>query len=391
MGDPVSAHADASPSSSSIWINCPASVTLARGKQRRASIFTAEGSVAHLLAEAILNTTDAPGLVGQTVTHEGFDIRITEEMVEGVQVYVDEVQGLFATADETGVEARVSIDTDGDERIFGTCDAWAVNYGLRRLYVRDLKFGQGVEVSPDSSQLKIYALGVLGLLGPFVDLDTIDLGIVQPRAGGIKTHTMSLEELIEWERSTLTPAVARLNAGDPTEVAGDHCRWCVRAGECRAFAALANSVAKVAFGDTPPDPSGMENDELGEILNHAETISAWVTKLRAEVSGRLDAGQDVPGWKLVAKRAVTKWSDETGALSELMGRGIPFDEISRIETLGEVKTVMKRYRVKEDVLQPYTVKESSGSTLVSAKDPRPPIASGARNVFIENVEDNPFD
>lgn len=373
----MKAHADASPSGSSMWIACPASVTKARGKVRKSTPFTREGSAAHSLAEGLLNGATVP-VRGMEITIEGEDIEITEEMEQAVQEYVDECARAAIGAEVSGCETRVHLNLDGED-IFGTCDFHAFKTPVLR--IKDFKYGQGVPVSPDSSQLKIYAIGVINELGPFAEIDEIELTVVQPRNGGISKHTMTMAELIEWERSTLLPAVARLAANDPTETAGDHCRWCVRAGECRAFAALANSKAKTVFGQSPPDPSEMTNDELGEVLEHAELISAWVVRVRGEVSARIDNGQTVKGWKLVAKRAVRKITDEVGALAKVVGLGVPWDEVSRIETLGTVEKVLKRYGIKPDVLDPHITKESSGTTLVSENNPREAIATDAKSVF----------
>jgi hypothetical protein len=372
----MSKHADASPSGSSTWIVCAAAVTQARGKVRKSTPFTREGSAAHQLAEAVLKGEPAPSR-GMLITIEGEAIEVTAEMEDAVSTYVAVCEA-DSDAEAEGVEVRVHLNYEGED-IFGTCDRYSFKTPV--LKVKDFKYGQGVPVSPNSSQLKIYALGVINELGPFADIEQIELTICQPRNGGTTTHTLSYAELIEWETTVLLPAVARLAANDPTEVAGDHCRWCVRAGECRAFAALATSKAKVAFGTIPPDPTTLTDQELGEILEHAETISAWVTKVRAEVSARIDNGAKVPGWKLVAKRAVRKFADEVGALSTILQRGVPWDEITRIETLGTVEKVLKKHGVKPDVLDPYLVKESSGSTLVPEDSPREAIATDAKTVF----------
>jgi len=45
------------------------------------------------------------------------------------------------------------------------------------------------------------------------------------------------------------PMVARIKAGDTTENAGAHCRWCVRKTECKAFAQKHQTHAAAAFDD----------------------------------------------------------------------------------------------------------------------------------------------
>jgi hypothetical protein len=43
--------------------------------------------------------------------------------------------------------------------------------------------------------------------------------------------------------------LARIAAGDTTENAGAHCRWCVRKTECSAFARKHQGHAAAAFED----------------------------------------------------------------------------------------------------------------------------------------------
>ena len=55
-----------------------------------------------------------------------------------------------------------------------------------------------------------------------------------------------------------------------------------------------------------------------------------------------------------------------------------------------VEKVAKRHKLDvEQVVYPYTIKESSGTTLVSEKDGRPAVDTSAKNVF--NDLDSPFD
>ena len=69
----------------------------------------------------------------------------------------------------------------------------------------------------------------------FADIVSVGLVIVQPRAEGdpIKESYLTVQKLLDWEQEVLKPAVARLIADDQTEIPGEHCRWCVRAGECQ--------------------------------------------------------------------------------------------------------------------------------------------------------------
>lgn len=378
-------HADASPSSSNIWLNCPASVTQARSRVRLPTSYTREGSAAHLLAEMRLKGKHK---VPKQLVVEGEEITVTPEMLAAVDTYVSYALGLKKGADQWHVETRVDLGYE-EEDISGTSDVFAVYEKRGEVEVGDFKYGQGYLVDPGSSQNRIYALGVLNHIGPFADIRIVRLTIVQPRTdenNPVKSIVFTVQELIDWEQNVLLPAVARVAAGDTTETPGDHCRWCVRAGECRTLADIAQANAKVAFGEIPPDPGGMTSEEIGAVLEHATMIVSWLKKLQAEASQRIDHGQKVPGWKLVAKRAVRRWDDEAGAIRRLVDLGLDPEDILRIETIGTVEKVMKQHRIQHDVLDAFTIKESSGSTLVSEKDGRPAIDNSAQNVFGDAVD-----
>jgi hypothetical protein len=387
----VKTHVDASPSSSSIWINCAASVTKARGRSRVPTVYTREGTAAHMLAEMLLRTHKRKAAIS-SVEVEGETIPVTEEMMDAVWTYVRYVRDR-ARQGKLHIETKVRIASDG-EPLSGTTDAFVVNHLTRELEVIDFKFGQGVAVSPDSSQLRIYALGAMEFLGPFVEINNVLLTIVQPRINpNPLTITFTVKELADWENGILLPALARLTAGDTTETPGGHCRWCVRAGECVSLANQAMAVAKVVFDEVvtdntsgmPPDPAGLTDTELGQVLDQAELISTWVTKVRAEASARIDNGSMIPGWKLVPKRASRKWVDTLSVVRELVQRGVDVMDIVRVETIGHVEAVMKRHRIAKDVINPFTVKESTGTTLVSDKDPRKSVDTSAKSVFSDSI------
>ena len=374
----VKKHADASPSSSSIWIACPASVTKARGRKRKPTVYTTEGTAAHFVAEALLEGFTPAGML----KIDGIDVTVTPEMIDHGRDYADYVRSRISIGSTLGVEMKVHIDVEGED-LWGTADAAVFTEPL--LEVIDYKYGQGVAVDADSSQLRIYALGVVEEIGPFVDIDEVRMTIVQPRGGGIKHKSLPLDELMEWKEETLKPAVARLVADDQTETPGDHCRWCVRSGECEALAQLAQTNAQVAFGDLPPDPTGMTNDELGARLDYGEMILAWVNKMRAEASGRIDNGGYVPGWKLVPKRASRRWNNgfpPFEVMKSLSDSGLRLSDITRLETIGNLERAVKRHKLDpNEVLYPFTIKESSGTTLVSEKDGREAVDTSAKNVF----------
>lgn len=207
----------------------------------------------------------------------------------------------------------------------------------------------------------------------------IRMVIVQPRASGpaVKSHTIYTSELLEWANKTLKPAVARIGNGDTSENSGEWCRWCVRAGTCGALHKKALAAAKLSFSPDEPQkplpPSSMTPSEIGGILDQAELISAWVSKVRAEAIARIEGGETVPGYKLVAKRGLRKWKDDHEALEELLDYGLDEETVyapREIRSPAQMEKVVKKAGFSTKILEPLVSRESSGTSLVRETDER---------------------
>jgi hypothetical protein len=237
----MSQHAAASPSSAGMWMNCPASVTLAEGLSRPSSKYAREGTAAHKIAEMIIGGDLFPPA---KITVEGDEFIVSRDMLRHLNGYIDYVEKLAVLGD-IYIETRVGLSlTNG--LVWGTADCISVYAGL--LQIVDLKYGKGVPVDPNSPQLKIYALAAMEHLNVFPT--SIALVVFQPRLDpDPKLHLMSVEALRSWAEDELKPAVTALNKGSTKEVAGTWCRWCVRRDVCQAFAKKKSSIASESFDD----------------------------------------------------------------------------------------------------------------------------------------------
>lgn len=234
-------HALASPSSATMWLNCPASVTKAAGRVRPSSKYAKEGTAAHRIAEGIINGDPFPP---PRITVEGDEFLVTRDMLRYLNGYISFVEGLQAGGD-VWIETRVGL-TYTHGIVWGTADC--IGHSGNDLTIVDLKYGKGVPVQPDSAQLKIYALGAMDHLQIFPD--TVNLVVFQPRLEPEpKFHFMDFNEIIDWGSNELRPAVKRLEVNDQTEKAGPWCRWCVRRNECAAFASRTSDTAADLFDD----------------------------------------------------------------------------------------------------------------------------------------------
>jgi len=242
----MSAHAACSPSSAAMWLQCPASVTLTKDAVRPSSKFAREGTAAHTVAEMILK---GDIFLPDKVLVEGDEYVVSPGMCRALNPYVSYVESLRALPNaDVYLEKRLIVpETFG--LVWGTLDCGVHIPG--NLFVADLKFGKGVAVDPDSPQLKLYALALAAHVGETRAGAPVTLTICQPRIGGdpLRQHVLTLGDLWSWSDFVVAPAVKRIAAGDVTENAGAHCRWCVRKTECGAFANKHQTHAASAFDD----------------------------------------------------------------------------------------------------------------------------------------------
>lgn len=425
------AHSTFSASSSARLLACPGAYDLSRRVDdgtRKSSVFSAEGTLAHAVAEACIHAgCEAADFIGQTRTADGFEFRVDDEFAEFVQTYVDYVRGLRAMGFAVMLEARVrpAVQWDGLKSLpadlFGTADCVAYHPDMKVLAVGDLKFGRGVPVEVEgNSQLLYYAAGasheqVLKPLcaaagAPFKGVDTVTLTVIQPRAphrdGPIRRHAYTTGEVRTWARTTLYEGVKRALAdGGKTLRAGSWCRFCPVLPHCEAPRRLSFDTAQAAFMNTPienfpapTDPGAalpdvhLSNKMLGNLLDKIEVIEPWLAAVRRLGQERLEAGQSIDGWKLVPKRALRRWAgaDEDETLQVLANTGLDPDDYSTTKPLTPAQ-VERRVgkRAYESIVAPHVVKASSGNTLACEGDPRTRISAARTAQAAFGITTNP--
>ena len=220
---------------------------------RPSSKFAKEGTAAHAVAEMIIN---GDIFLPDKITVEGDEYVVSPGMCRALNPYVSYVQSLEALPGAWVVLEKRLIVPDTFGMVWGTLDCGACVDGRYppQLFVADLKFGKGVAVDPESPQLKLYALALAHEFKMTHRKAPVTLTICQPRIGGepLRAHKTTLGVLMDWRDALVRPAVVRIKDGDPTEVAGAHCRWCVRKTECKAFAGKHQAHAAAAFDDGAP-------------------------------------------------------------------------------------------------------------------------------------------
>lgn len=321
-------HSELGASVASRWMPCPGSIRLSRQVPKPpTSDFAQEGTRAHAVAELSLSKNVDPGFFLGMALEGG---EITEEMADFVTIFTDHCRELetLAGKENTWVERRFNLGLlNPPAPMFGTADFVAYISDSHTLHVVDLKYGAGVVVEvKGNKQLRYYALGAaLSLDTAKYPIDVVTITIVQPRAGHpdgvIRSETISYLELIEFGAELMADAKATMDPNAPL-VAGAHCRFCPASGVCPAQRANAVAVAQAEFDVVPvvlpPPPATLTMEQLADYLPRLNILEDWIKSVRAHALAATERGE-MPGYKLVAKRATRKWSDEDGAATYLGG------------------------------------------------------------------------
>jgi len=376
------------------WFACPGSIRLCRELPPvPRSPYALEGSCAHHLAATCLTEgkdasdyLEVPMLLPPDPPEAEVEYTPGEEMVGHVQTYLDVVRGYLAEHRDNLllIEQRYDYDWLAPD-MWGTADA--VVCSPKRLRVIDFKYGRGHYVDEqDNPQLLLYAVGAYRaflLAHPKSKLSEVALIIIQPRVQGeaVRVDSISVEDLVLWVKHTLRPRVAATQDPRAPLRAGDWCHWCpARDAGCTAHLASLEAqvpaVAAARAGRELPAPEVLSKEELGIVIRAIPIIDAWITGVKAYATSLLEAGQIIPGAKLVPKRAMRHWTDEEEAVKDLKAMGIdPW--ASKLVTPAEAERRGKKQGVKPADLEHLIEKVSSGFNLVSEDDQRPAVQSSA--------------
>lgn len=381
-------HSRLAPSALKRILACPKSVVLSEAlpKRNRSSVYAAEGSVAHMVAEAYLIGERLPAEleIGSTVEHEGHRVTIDGDMHKHGRVYEWYVRGLMHKGDILYVEQTVRLDAivGEDADMYGHLDAAIWSPSRKLLIVVDYKYGRGIQVDAyQNPQLKAYALGAMFTL-PDVDPDevrNIEIHVLQPRVpGGNQPDTISRKDLIKWGYEKLTPVVRDIidnDAAGASFVTGDHCRFCPALSQCPAMRERAVKAARKAFEDKPIPASALTDDELAVVLDEIDVVEAYFEAARDEGLARALAESEIRGRMVVDKKGKRVFVDEKKAVAALENEfGLRAPDVyaaPAIKSVAQIEKLVPKDRL-EAFKELWTTK-SSGKVLVKTSDKRIPV------------------
>ena len=371
-------HSALGASSAHRWMKCAGSVQLSATVEdvAKESPYAAEGTEAHAYSEEVLTQP------------EGTWRDVPEEMAQHTKLYINLIKTFQEMCDWYELEYSFSLaELDPPVDAYGTADFVGYADKDRSLIVTDLKYGTGVVVEvEDNEQLMYYALGALlefQKRSPGVPVDRIRLIIVQPRAyhpdGQVREAVLDIGDLFDFADKLIT-AMHKTQEPDPEFVAGPHCRWCRAAAICPALLEYNQQQSQMDFMEGPikSDVTGLSPDQLGHLLNNLEMIEHWVASVRQYAQGELNAGREVPGWKMVDKRAIRKWADEGVAVTWLQELGIPDEDltITKFKSPAQIEKL-----IGDKVPEEFVTRNSSGTKLARADSNLPDAAPVGAEFF----------
>ena len=320
--------------------------TLSPNQQREfasGNVAARQGTTAHAVAETqahvllgevtpeeaettLLELTIMPDTEGEAYDEEmeGY----VSEYVDLVKTYVDEGREVLIERTVTATIPLLTVDpVTGDEDLYDI--QGALDLGVMPepdhpvLVVGDLKYGEGIDVSVEENpQIRIYALGLLaeimeihnGLPDWLTDVEYI---IVQPRLGGIKRWSETVDDLLDWQENVLskalTEALGGLKAGAAFNPGPVACQWCPVRGSCPALTEQRIAEAADLFDEIVegfPETESLSDERLGALYAQARGIADIMGDLKDEAQRRLHRGQAIPGFQLVSYTPPRRWKEQ---------------------------------------------------------------------------------
>ena len=349
------------PSGIARTIACPASVRLSAQVPYVESGEAAKiGTAIHALAEhCYQRDLDPMWFVGKV--YEG--ILMTQENCDFAQQHL---KAIWDIEEELGegtvqVEKFLPYQESPAYKIGGTADVIGISKEKRKLIIADLKTGRGY-VDAESDQLKLYSLAAMESGGLYQDIDTVELWIIQPHHGEVRKHTMTTQELVDWEHYILTPAIENvLNPAFPPVPSDSACQYCNAKTICPAQANLVEVV------HSAPPVEVLTEEQISVLLTKFDMVEDYIKAVRDHALKRMEKGAVIQGWQLAPKRALRSWTSEEKAIEHLTFLGLRIHEITKTELLTPAQVEKLLPKGLKESIEPLTSRISSGLTLARDK------------------------
>ena len=336
------------------WIN--ASKEIPKGKS---SIYADEGNLLHDALENYYQRDESfEDQIARKLTYAGIELNqnhVEEILLPSVNM-VEQVLDHYDAIDyicEPFVEYIRGLAG-------GSIDMLAASMDGKYTIILDYKTGHS-PVSPTSAQLPFYALSAM------VDEKTKDFFskterlvyvIIQPKVSHEPNYIeVDAKTLVDF-KIAIDKAIKLTQSKNPPKKAGSHCQYCPATPYCDEKKAQVKSALVL---------SAKNATTLAQSLQLASELETWVKEVNTHAHNLMEQGAQIPGYKLVDKRALRKWKN-TLDVQEKLG---DYDGIyeMKLKSPAQVEKLFKKNKIKVDLDQ-LIEKKSSGTTVVPESDKR---------------------
>ena len=414
----MTTHAMLSPSKRGRWALCPGSIREeAKYPDQGGGPAAIDGTHSHTLLEHCLkgDPIDPMTFVGLPLQdHEG-DFVVDAPRAERVKVAYDYIAErsagyLLPVVSETRVDPAHLL---GRDDLSGTVDVQIM--GGDTLELIDYKDGMNIVSAEGNMQLEQYAYGVLAgyklpVNGAY-PFEYVKMTIIQPKLAmrglnAITSHTVTVKDLLSNMGILVAQAAATDNPDAPLVPGESQCKYCRAKGSCSALASnvmkevgimfqlVVTQTLDVAQQSANKDPSTMDDAQILQIMEAAPLMRQLLEGVEKEALRRLEAGQTIPGLKLVNGRGSRAWVLPEDQMAEkLVKMGIPKTAIYETKLVSPAKAEKLTWEKKDGTKvtlterqlnrmeQEYVSKLAGKLTVVPESDARPAVIKNAAPLF----------
>lgn len=362
-------------------INCPAWRKLAdQCPPQKESEYADRGTLLHECMEYILLEDKTPqDCLGRTYKSHVVTQDMIEDKIKPALAAVDTIFKDYGVTDYT-VEEKVVLFDDA----WGTADLLArgeskkgITYGL----CLDFKFGDGIVVQAENNQQGLFyslaASRTEETADLFEDVDVVVIGIIQPTSHSDEDYSLWDVDPKELDDMyvRVSNALIEAKSDDPgLPCPGSHCAFCPAEAICPAKTGELQALARLDV----TNPEVIKNLPSYEEIAQIESTIKAIKKL---VHEQLEEGVNIPGFKLVNKRASRVYNDQE-AVEDVIRRSKKLKKDDaydfKVKSPAQLEKVCKSKGVDfKKTFGEFISSVSSGTTLASENDKREAVIPGA--------------
>ena len=310
----TAAHSILPPSGAAAWRRCAMWVTMNNKFPQGDTPESMEGTAAHwVFAEMLEGVVVSEGDVAPN------GVVITEEMIDGAELFCDVVRSRANGNADRHIEERVAIP-EIHEACFGTPDFWSFDPRTNTLEVVDYKFGHKFVEEFENDQGVAYIAGIIDEIAIVFNLGVglvdrmvrFNFTIVQPRCyykgSSVRTWSGVVSDL-RAQINILSVAAKMSLADKPTATTNDECEFCPGRHACPAFQKAAYEAAEIAVQSAPVELSpAAASLELRMLERSLSRLQSRVEGLQETLTHYAKQGQLVPFHKLESSPGRQNWN-----------------------------------------------------------------------------------